>query len=88
MYGGWLALLADKLRIYIHAWNHYSLGCQSLGLWLLVHALEKTVLRLTSVAVTEIIAPKKYRNKKIKKTLKNVKRCRDGMPKSMQTRQG
>ena len=51
MYGEWLALhqvLANKLCIYIHAWNHYNLGCQSLGLWLLVHALEKTVLRLTS----------------------------------------
>ena len=46
MYGEWLALhqvLADKLYIYIHAWNHYNLGCQSLGLWLLVHALERTV---------------------------------------------
>ena len=30
---------------------------------------------------------KKYRNEKIKKThIKTVKRCRDGMPKSMQTR--
>ena len=50
MYGEWLALhqvLADKLGIYIHAWNHYNLGCQSLGLWFLVHALEKTVFRLT-----------------------------------------
>ena len=37
-----------------------------------------------SLAVTEINI-KKQENKK---NIKNVKRCRDGMPKSMQTRQG
>ena len=58
MYREWLALhqiLADKLCIYIHAWNQYNLDCQSLGLWLLVHVLEKTVL---SLAVTKISTKK------------------------------
>ena len=57
---------------------------QVLGLWLLVH-LRKHFLDL-GLAVTEINTKKVQKQEN--KNIKNVKRCRDGMPKTMQTRQG
>ena len=65
-----------------------SMLFQVLMLWLLVHLKERILF--LGLAVTEIninfeINTMKYRNKKIKH-ITNVSRCRDGMPKSMQTR--
>ena len=92
MYGEWLALhrvLAGKLcyTFILYTCLEPLLNCpccSSSGVSgihlkrILFFELGLAVLKLT---------PKKYRNKKIKiKNIKNVKRCRDGVPKSMQTR--
>ena len=67
----------------IHAWNYYqtvnavSSSCVTLKIF--------SVLGL-GLTVTEINIKKVQ--KQDLKNIKNVKRCMDGMPKSMQTRQG
>ena len=67
-----------------HAWNHYILNCQCCFLLsMVVVTLEIFFLGL-SLTVTEITGKKVQ--KQDLKNIKNVKGCRDGMPKSMQTR--
>ena len=65
-----------------------SMLFQVLELWSLVQILLdfKLGLAVTEIDINfQINIQNVYRNKKIK-NIKNVKRCRDGMPKSMQTR--
>ena len=82
-FGGWLVLhqiLSGSVTQFLHARNHYtklSMPFQVLGVWL---HLEKNILRLRSNCNIKKV------QKHQKKNIKSVKGCRDGMPRSMQTR--
>ena len=64
----------------IHAWNYYqtvnavSSSCVTLKIFFLGLGLTVTEINIKIVQKQDL------------KNIKNVKRCRDGMPKSMQTR--
>ena len=74
-------ILAGNVITFLELLLKLSLPFQILGLWL---HLKEIFFDLT---VTEsIIVTSKKVQKQDLKNIKNVTRCRDGMPKSMQTR--
>ena len=76
-------ILAGKCYYMLGTTTKLSMPFQVLGLWLHLKEISFLVLGLT---VTEI----KIKIKKVQKqdlnNIKNVERCRDDLPKSMQTR--
>ena len=67
-------------RYIIHAWNYYqtvnAVSCSCVACKILFLGLGLTV---TEINIKKV-------QKQDLKNIKNAKRCRDGMPKSMQTR--
>ena len=67
----------------LHSWKHYQIviAISNSGVVLI---LERNILGRLGLTVTEINIKKVQ--KQDLKNIKNVRRCRDGLPKSVQTR--